>query len=110
MTPVIYFDSLPVANLDQFYAHVTKDVVNPVHELCAVSPPIPLRSGMGWYVGRACFNYDANAKRWWYEPYDRISDYYQTMDEAADATSWHRWGVPQDLDLTLAPSELAVSD
>jgi len=111
MTNVIYLDSLPVTNLDRFFDHVTRELTSSaVDGTCAVSPPIPLRSGFGWYVGRASFHYSANAGRWWYEPYDRISDYYSTESEAADAASWHRWGVPQDLDPTLAPSGLAVSD
>lgn len=110
MTPVIYLDDIPVTNLDQFFRYVTEELTGQAsHELCAVSPPIPLRSGFGWYVGRASFHYDGNSRRWWYEPYDRIStNYYRTEDEAADAASWHRWGVPSDR--SLAPSGLAVSD
>ena len=109
MTNVIYLDSLPVTNLDRFFDHVTRELTSSaVDGTCAVSPPIPLRSGFGWYVGRASFHYDGNSRRWWYEPYDRISvNYYQTEDEAADAASWHRWGVPSDR--SLAPSGLAVS-
>ena len=111
MTPVIYLDDIPVTNLDQFFRYVTEELTAQAsHELCAVSPPIPLRSGFGWYVGRASFHYDGNSRRWWYEPYDRISvNYYQTEDEAADAASWHRWGVTRR-PRSLAPSGLAVSD
>jgi hypothetical protein len=90
---VIYCDDAPVVNLDQFFMLVTKDFANTFpHGTLAVSPPIPLRSGAGWYVGRAGFNFDEVTNRWWYEPYDRISDYYQTESEAADVASWHRWG------------------
>lgn len=109
MTNVIYHDSLPVANLEQFFRYVTQELTSQAsHELCAVSPPIPLRSGAGWYVGRASFTYWGPTTRWVYEPYDRISDYYQTESDAADAASWHRWGVSADH--SLAPSGLAVSD
>jgi len=93
MTPTMYLDHIGVFNLDQFFWYVTNQLTEQAtHELCAVSPPIPLRSGFGWYVGRASFTYNANTDRWVYEPYDRISDYYQTEDQASDAASWHRWG------------------
>lgn len=111
-TTVLYCDDVPVVNLDQFYSYVTRELTATATDgTCAVSPPIPLRSGGGWYVGRASFNFDAASKRWWFEPFDRISDYYATMDQAADAASWHRWGVPsEEAEHTLARSALAVGD
>lgn len=88
---VFYEDSAPVTTLDQFYDYVTKAHANPAPNTCVVSPPIPMSSGGRWYVGRAAFQYDASADRWWFDPYDRISDYYATEDDAADAASWHRF-------------------
>jgi hypothetical protein len=90
---VIYCDDAPVANLSQFLDFVNQNFSTTFpHGTLVVSPPIPMRSGAGWYVGRAGFNFDQNASRWWLEPYDRMSNYYQTEDEAADIASWHRWG------------------
>jgi hypothetical protein len=90
---VIHCDDAPVTNLDQFFSWVTKTFgTQQPHGTLVVSPPIPMRSGGGWYVGRASFNYAEPTGRWWYEPYDRMSDYYHTEHEAADVASWHRWG------------------
>jgi hypothetical protein len=88
---VFYCDNAPVANLNQFYDYVQRTFTYVQPGSLAVSPPIPLRSGGGWYVGRASFEYNGQFKKWMFEPYDRISDYYQTESEAADVASWHRW-------------------
>ena len=94
---VIHCDDAPVANLSQFLDYVQRTFgTNQPFGTLVVSPPIPLRSGFGWYVGRAAFEWgffdskECLVENWWYQPYDRMSDYYATEHEAADAASWHR--------------------
>ena len=62
-----------------------------------VSSYRPMRSNAGWYIGQACYEYDAKtsgesgAPHGWYGPmpYDRASGYYLTEEEAqADLDSW----------------------
>ena len=95
---VIYCDGAPVATIDQFYNFVLTTFPSPTPNMCIVSPELPMKSAAGWYVGRCCYNWDASCSRWWYDNYDRTSDYFLTESDAADHASWARWtfGDPQN--------------
>jgi len=88
---IIYYDDVPATTIAEFYEYVLDNIKDPAPNFCAVSPELPMKSGVGWYVGRCCYNYDASCGQWRYEPYDRTSDYFLTEDDAADHASWARW-------------------
>jgi hypothetical protein len=92
-TNIFHCDHAPVRNLSQFFDFVETHIGrNPPKGALFVSPPIPLRSGAGWYVGRSGLTFDERLGRWVYEPYDRMSNYYLSEAEATDVADWHRWG------------------
>lgn len=100
-----YYDELSFSSSTEFLKHLTESIPNPAHDTCAVSPPFVLLSGAGWYIGRCSFTYNNITGSWLYEPYDRISGYYKSEDDARDALSYHRWSQSVN---ALVPSVLAV--
>lgn len=90
----VYCDSAPCKNESQFFDYVLKTFPSPEPHMCVVSPLMPMRTGFGWYVGRASLNYNAASGRWWLEPHDSESrDYFMTEDDARDWLTWHNWSM-----------------
>jgi hypothetical protein len=87
---VVYCDIAPVTDTEGFYNWVVANFHDPLDAICAVSPLIPMQSGGGWYAGRVSFSYDGASNRWWYEPYDRASDYYPSREDVEALLEAHQ--------------------
>ena len=60
-----------------------KAVQNPTEGQMIVSDPCIMHT-CGWYVGMVCAEY-IDSIGWLYQPYDRLTDYYTTREQAEAA-------------------------
>lgn len=59
----------------------TKLIENPEHGQLIISEPCLMHT-CAWYVGELCAEYDSDMQSWMIMPYDRLTGYMATKEEA----------------------------